>query len=30
MAKLGILPGMLPLRVIVSAPSAIATLREAA
>ena len=30
MTKLGILPGMLPLRVIVSAPSAIATLREAA
>jgi DNA-directed RNA polymerase specialized sigma24 family protein len=30
MAKLGILPGMLPLRVIVSAPSAIAKLRDAA
>ena len=30
MAKLGMLPGMLPLRVIVSAPAAIATLREAA
>ena len=30
MAKLGILPGMQPLRVIVSAPAAIATLRRAA
>jgi RNA polymerase sigma factor (sigma-70 family) len=30
MAKLGMLPGMQPLRVIVSAPSAIATLRQAA
>jgi RNA polymerase sigma factor (sigma-70 family) len=30
MAKLGILPGMQPLRVVVSAPAAIATLRRAA
>ena len=30
MAKLGILPGMQPLRVIVSGPAAIAELRRAA